>query len=138
MWIVALFYTRVELFLWSCLTKLWTQIGNNHFSKPQYLHVFLIILLYFIISLFASTYLLFIYQTRPSPSQRLSQVQQITFYSCRNSNHTWQRPDSEVYGGRGTCKEMYPCPFDVQAVVGIRIPGSNVLPGAEEESYSFF
>ncbi|XP_037800936.1 uncharacterized protein LOC119595825 isoform X1 [Penaeus monodon] len=56
----------------------------------------------------------------------------------RNSNHTWQRPDSEVYGGHGTCKEMYPCPFDVQAVVGIRIPGSNVLPGAEEESYSFF
>ncbi|XP_047479978.1 uncharacterized protein LOC125032727 isoform X1 [Penaeus chinensis] len=56
----------------------------------------------------------------------------------RNSNHTWQRPDSEVYGGRGTCKEMYPCPFDVQEVVGIRIPGSNALPGTEEESYSFF
>lgn len=59
----------------------------------------------------------------------------------RNENHTWTRPEAAIYGGVGTCKQMYPCPFDVQEVVGIRIPGSdssstNAL--ALEESYSFF
>ena len=25
----------------------------------------------------------------------------------------------------GTCQEMYPCPFDVQRMVGIDIPGTH-------------
>ncbi|KAK7076098.1 hypothetical protein SK128_000110, partial [Halocaridina rubra] len=60
----------------------------------------------------------------------------------RNSNQTWHRESASIYGGAGTCKEMYPCPFDVQEVIGIRIPGSNDVTLAsnqlQAESYSFY
>lgn len=59
----------------------------------------------------------------------------------RNSNQTWHHENAGVFGGGGTCKEMYPCPFDVQEVVGIRIPGSNALTepnNNKDDSYSFF
>ncbi|XP_066967048.1 uncharacterized protein [Macrobrachium rosenbergii] len=61
----------------------------------------------------------------------------------RHPNHTWQHENAGIYAGRGTCREMYPCPFDVQEVVGIRIPGSQrIASGGNDlnvdDSYSFF
>ncbi|XP_045595598.1 uncharacterized protein [Procambarus clarkii] len=56
----------------------------------------------------------------------------------RNANHTWTHPEAVTFAGAGTCREMYPCPFDVQEVVGIRIPGSNSLASTQEETYSKF
>lgn len=57
----------------------------------------------------------------------------------KNPNHTWSHPDSQTFGGRGTCKEMYPCPFDVQEVIGITIPGTNNLQSLDpEDEASFF
>ncbi|XP_071513688.1 uncharacterized protein [Panulirus ornatus] len=62
----------------------------------------------------------------------------------RNPKHSWHQPGADVYTGIGTCKEMYPCPFDVQEVIGIRIPGSNDLTSSssssansQEDSYVF-
>ncbi|XP_068247427.1 uncharacterized protein [Palaemon carinicauda] len=61
----------------------------------------------------------------------------------RNPNYTWHHEKAGIFGGRGTCREMYPCPFDVQEVVGIRIPGSQRISSdtneiSVDDSYSFF
>ncbi|XP_069951800.1 uncharacterized protein [Cherax quadricarinatus] len=48
----------------------------------------------------------------------------------RSPNITWNRPEAATFAGMGICMEMYPCPFDVQEVVGFRIPGSNSLTSA--------
>ncbi|XP_042219457.1 uncharacterized protein LOC121864487 isoform X3 [Homarus americanus] len=52
----------------------------------------------------------------------------------RNPNHTWTKPDAQVFAGVGTCKEMYPCPFNVQDVVGFHIPGTNQLANTQEDA----
>ncbi|XP_050694309.1 uncharacterized protein LOC126984595 [Eriocheir sinensis] len=52
-------------------------------------------------------------------------LENLLAYWFRNPKKRWRRPDAAVFGGVGSCQEMYPCPFDVQEVVGIRIPGSN-------------
>ncbi|KAF2350882.1 hypothetical protein FHG87_018359 [Trinorchestia longiramus] len=42
------------------------------------------------------------------------------------NNNTFHSAQGKVYGGLpDTCSEMYPCPFDIQEIVGIRIPGSS-------------
>ncbi|CAL4062269.1 unnamed protein product [Meganyctiphanes norvegica] len=59
----------------------------------------------------------------------------------KNPNHTWTHPDATAFGGRGTCREMYPCPFDVQEAIGITIPGTQNLQSLDSEDLdlsSFF
>ncbi|KAK3863878.1 hypothetical protein Pcinc_030381, partial [Petrolisthes cinctipes] len=41
------------------------------------------------------------------------------------SEKPWLREEPKTFGGIGSCREMYPCPFDVQDVAGVRIPGSS-------------
>ncbi|KAG7170467.1 hypothetical protein Hamer_G018954 [Homarus americanus] len=54
--------------------------------------------------------------------------------AVENPNHTWTKPDAQVFAGVGTCKEMYPCPFNVQDVVGFHIPGTNQLANTQEDA----
>ncbi|XP_076038031.1 uncharacterized protein LOC143023391 [Oratosquilla oratoria] len=42
----------------------------------------------------------------------------------RHPNKTWHHENARIYGGASTCRQMYPCPFPVQDVMGIHIPGS--------------
>ena len=43
----------------------------------------------------------------------------------RDPDHTWTNSGSKLYSGVGSCKEMYPCPFNVQEAIGIHIPVKN-------------
>lgn len=44
----------------------------------------------------------------------------------RNPKKRWRRPEAAAFSGVGSCREMHPCPFDVQDAVGFRIPGAGV------------
>ncbi|XP_045131000.1 uncharacterized protein LOC123516027 [Portunus trituberculatus] len=46
-------------------------------------------------------------------------------YIFRNEKAVFTKREGVTYGGLGTCREMYPCPLDIQTVVGIKIPGSQ-------------
>lgn len=46
-------------------------------------------------------------------------------YYRNAGNNTFYSAKGRSFGGLESCSEMYPCPFDVQAAVGIHIPGSS-------------
>lgn len=47
------------------------------------------------------------------------------FYLFRNPDSRYNNTKSAEFGGAGTCKEMHPCPFDIQDIVGIHLPESE-------------
>lgn len=49
-------------------------------------------------------------------------------------NNTFNSEKGRTFGGvPETCPEMYPCPFDIQEVVGIKIPGSQLQHLARDD-----
>lgn len=46
-------------------------------------------------------------------------------YLFRNPDSRYNNTKSSEFGGAGTCKEMHPCPFDMQEIVGIHLPESD-------------
>ncbi|KAK8379398.1 hypothetical protein O3P69_019359 [Scylla paramamosain] len=46
-------------------------------------------------------------------------------YIFSNDKAVFRKQEGVTYGGLGTCREMYPCPWDVQSLVGLPIPGSE-------------
>ncbi|KAL7637954.1 UNVERIFIED_CONTAM: hypothetical protein RMT77_011568 [Armadillidium vulgare] len=51
-----------------------------------------------------------------------SLLEKFIAYFFKNPNSRFSH--STEFSGIGSCREMYPCPFDVQNAVGLRIPGS--------------